>query len=122
MMDKALTHELRTWLEAEQERLRAEVDEMDTEGREALSDVSGENNYRDHMADQGTATFSRELDMTLEENVRESLTSVSSALKRMDEGTYGLCARCGAEIAGERLKAVPAATLCITCKADEESL
>ena len=121
-MDKTVTKELRTWLEAEQARLAAEVEEMEEEGREALSDASGENNYRDHMADQGTATFNRELDMTLEENARDALAAVSGALKRMDEGTYGQCQRCGAEIAVDRLRAVPAATLCITCKADEESL
>lgn len=120
-MNKTLVAEMRDWLIAERDRLALEVDEIETQGREALSDVSGENNYRDHMADQGTATFNRELDMTLEENAREALEAVNSALRRIDEGTYGQCQRCQAVIDTERVKAIPTATLCITCKADEES-
>jgi DnaK suppressor protein len=94
---------------------------MEREGHEALSEASGENNYRDHMADQGSATFERELDMTLEDNVRDALASVRGALARMDAGEYGTCARCGKTIANERLEAIPTATLCISCKSEEES-
>lgn len=120
-MDTATKTMLRDYLESESARLEAEVEEMDVEGHEALSEASGENNYRDHMADQGTATFSRELDMTLEENVRDALVAVRRALVRMDEGVYDVCERCGAPIGADRLKAIPTATMCITCKAAEES-
>jgi DnaK suppressor protein len=34
----------------------------------------------------------------------------------MDAGTYGLCERCGQPIGDERLEALPAARLCMTCK------
>jgi len=120
-MDKTTLKELRERLVSEQARLESEVEEIEREGHEALSEASGENNYRDHMADQGTATFSRELDMTLEENVRQALDAVDKALRRMDDGTYGTCERCGTQIHEERLQAMPTATLCITCKSAEES-
>ncbi len=120
-MDKKTMSQLRDHLEVERTRLQHDVETIEREGHEALSEASGENNYRDHMADQGTATFSRELDMTLEENVREALDSVSKALGRIDGGTYGTCERCGAQISKERLKAMPTATLCIACKSEEES-
>ncbi|HET6498511.1 MAG TPA: TraR/DksA C4-type zinc finger protein [Coriobacteriia bacterium] len=112
---------LRTFLEAELARLEAEVQEIELEGHEALSEASGENNYRDHMADQGTATFSRELDMTLEGNLRDALVAVRTALGRMDSGVYHVCERCGSLIGEERLKAIPTATMCIVCKTAEES-
>lgn len=112
---------LRAMLVAEREQLLAEIEEYEREGRETLSDVSGENNYRDHMADQGSATFARELDMTLEDNARRRLEQIEGALARMDDGSYGVCRRCGAEIPLERLKAVPAADLCVVCKEWEES-
>jgi DnaK suppressor protein len=121
LMNKTLQKKLRTELEGELERLEAEVEVMEREGHEALSEASGENNYRDHMADQGSATFERELDMTLEDNVRDALASVRGALARMDAGEYGTCARCGKTIANERLEAIPTATLCISCKSEEES-
>ncbi len=120
-MDHETEKMLRTFLESERARLDAEVEQIEIEGHEALSEASGENNYRDHMADQGSATFSRELDMTLEENVREALVAVRNALERMDAGSYDVCERCGGPIGEERLKAMPTATMCITCKAAEES-
>ncbi len=120
-MDKTMRDGLRAHLEAERDRLVSEVEAIDREGHEALSEASGENNYRDHMADQGSATFARELDMTLDDNVREALDAVNHALLRMEEGTYGTCARCGKTISEERLEAIPTATLCITCKSEEES-
>jgi RNA polymerase-binding protein DksA len=73
------------------------------------------------MADQGSATFERELDMTLEENARTALGEVTAALARLDAGAYGVCARCAAEIPVERLEANPTAALCIACKEAEES-
>lgn len=44
-----------------------------------------------------------------------SLAAVDSALKRIEDGTYGRCARCGRMIGGERLEARPAADTCIDC-------
>ncbi len=120
-MDGASRDALRAQLESERDRLHAIVAEMERLERETLSEASGENNYRDHMADQGSATFERELDMTLEENARDGLLEVTQALERMDAGTYGTCARCHAEIPVERLEAYPTASLCIACKEAEES-
>ncbi len=113
--------ELRDHLERDLERLEAEIAKLDAEERETISEASGENNYRDHMADQGSATFERELDMTLEENLRSSLGDVRAALQRMSDGVYGVCARCSADIPVDRLQAVPTASLCIRCKEAEES-
>ena len=46
---------------------------------------------------------------------REELRAIEAALGRIEDGTYGTCARCGAEISAERLAAVPWAALCRTC-------
>ena len=120
-MDRKTLSRLKDVLEAERARLEAEVAEIDAEDRDTLSEASGENAYRDHMADQGSATFERELDMTLEENVRELLGDVRAALARIEAGTYGRCERCSAEIPVERMEAVPTASLCITCKSADET-
>ena len=121
MLNERTLTVLKDALSAERERLLAEIAEYERDGHETLSDVSGENNYRDHMADQGSATFSRELDMTLEESVRDAYAAVSAALKRIEDGTYGVCERCSATIPVERLEAVPTATMCIACKEADET-
>lgn len=46
---------------------------------------------------------------------REELVKVSAALQRMDNGTYGTCTDCGAEIDARRLQARPHAGRCIIC-------
>lgn len=74
----------------------------------------------DHIADSATETYLRELDGGLEENADHLLTEIQDALTRIDEGTYGLCTKCGRPIGEERLEAVPYATLCIEDKRAQE--
>jgi DnaK suppressor protein len=121
-MDAKTLATLKKTLTEEREQLAADLADLEQSGHEALSDMSGENNYRDHMADQGTATFSKELDMSLEENVRDLLRQVDGALERIDTGTYGACVTCGKPIGAERLEAMPAAAKCIVCQSAEEKL
>lgn len=73
-----------------------------------------------HMADTATETVDREIDYTLEETDGRLLAAIDEALARIDAGTYGVCVNCGAQIAPERLEAMPWATLCIDCKRKEE--
>ena len=73
-----------------------------------------------HMADTATETVDREIDYTLEEADVRLLTAIDFALQRIEAGTYGICVNCGAQIAPERLEAMPWATLCIDCKRREE--
>lgn len=121
-MDASQVSVYRSSLEDERVRLIAAIEEYERQSQETLSDVSGENNYRDHMADQGSATFARELDMTLEEQARDNLAQIERALERIERGTYGTCARCGTTIPEARLEAMPEAELCVSCKEREESV
>ena len=73
-----------------------------------------------HMADTATETVDREIDYTLEESDGRLLQAIEDALARIEAGTYGTCVNCGAQIAPERLEAMPWATLCIDCKRKEE--
>jgi DnaK suppressor protein len=53
---------------------------------------------------------------------RETLyiKKINEALKRMDEGTFGECDECGEDIELRRLEARPTATLCVSCKEEQE--
>ena len=73
-----------------------------------------------HLAETATATLGREIDYTLGENSGQVLAAIDSALRRIDEGTYGTCVSCGEEIRYERLEATPWASLCIDCKRKAE--
>jgi RNA polymerase-binding protein DksA len=47
----------------------------------------------------------------------QEVHQIQGALRRIAEGTYGVCVQCGADIDPKRLKALPIATRCISCAA-----
>ena len=61
-------------------------------------------------------------DLGIEEAGRdlEELQEIDAALRRIDEGVYGICEECGREIDQRRLEAQPTATRCIACQAQHE--
>jgi RNA polymerase-binding transcription factor len=77
------------------------------------SDMVGDVGLDDESADAGTATFEREKDLSIENNVRDLLQKIERALGRIEAGTYGLCDRCGKPIEKARIKALPYVDLCI---------
>jgi RNA polymerase-binding transcription factor DksA len=110
------TAEFRQLLEAERVRLTHSVEFLVRENPGALEDELGElggKGVDNHLGDLATATFDRELDEGLEEGARQTLGEIEAALRRIDDGTYGTCPMCGQQIAEERLRALPWASLCI---------
>jgi DnaK suppressor protein len=106
----------RSALESERDRLLHAVQAVHHDG--SLLDETGDLaiGSGDHIADSASETYLRELDGGLEENAGHLLNEIESALARIDDGTYGLCTRCGRPIDPRRLEAVPYATLCIEDK------
>ena len=107
-------------LESERDRLQHAVQTVHHDG--SLLEETGDLaiGAGDHIADSATETYMRELDEGLEENAGHLLTEIEEALVRIDDGTYGFCARCGRPIGEARLEAVPYATLCIDDKRAQE--
>lgn len=110
----------RSELHSERERLTAALEAVNHEG--SLSDETGDlsTGPGDHLADNATETFMRELDEGLEDNAEHLLAEIEAALERIDKGTYGICVVCGRPIGEERLEALPYATLCIDDKRKQE--
>ncbi len=67
-------------------------------------DLSG---YGQHMADAGTDTFDRDFALSLVSSEQEALAEIEAAIKRIHDGTYGVCESTQKPIAKERLLAVP---------------
>jgi len=85
--------------------------------REASGDISG---YTYHMADVATDTYDREFSLSLASNERKLIYEFDDALKKIVEGTFGICEDCKCLIAKNRLKAVPQARLCVKCQEKRE--
>lgn len=85
--------------------------------KDASGDISG---YTYHMADVATDTYDREFSLGLASNDRQFLYELEDALKKIDDGAYGICESCKTLIAKTRLKAVPYARLCVKCQEKKE--
>jgi len=115
------TNHFRELLLAERKRVVAAIDNLHTDHQGSMSEETGEDAVFDnHLADTATETYDRELDYTLEENAEHILADIDAALKRIDDGTYGICTNRGEQIPPERLEARPYATLCIDCQRERE--
>ncbi|MGZ8692995.1 MAG: TraR/DksA family transcriptional regulator [Gaiellaceae bacterium] len=113
------TDRFRKVLLDEKKRVEAAIQNLQEENSGTLAEDAGEETAHD-LADTATETYDRELDYTLEENSEHVLAEIDAALKRIGEGTYGICTNCGKQIADERLEALPWAMLCIDCARDRE--
>jgi DnaK suppressor protein len=94
-----------------------EGDILNTTQRDASGDLSG---YTFHMADMATDNFDREFNLGLASNEQQHLNLIDAALRKIDDGTYGVCENCSKVISQKRLQAVPHAPLCIKCQELEE--
>ena len=100
------------------EKQLAEISESTFAGDQ--TDMTGESGFDEEYADAGSATYEREKDLSLVINLRDLLERIEKAVTKIDEGTYGLCDRCGKPIEKARLKALPYANLCLKDKQAEE--
>jgi RNA polymerase-binding transcription factor len=88
--------------------LMSRVAEIDSELRKPLSADS---------ADRATDLENQDALEGIEISEIREIQQIGEALKRISEGTYGVCSQCGGDIDPKRLKALPTATKCISCAA-----
>jgi DnaK suppressor protein len=81
-----------------------------------IVDASAAANLDDeHDPEGATVAFERAQVSVLLERAREQLHEVDEAMTRLQQGSYGICERCGKAIPGERLEAQPATRRCVGC-------
>ena len=114
------TEHFRQRLLDERQRVQEALDYLHQEQSGSLQNETQEIPSDNHPGDVATVTFDRELDYTLEENEERVLGAIESALRRIEEGTYGACLSCQEAVPPERLEALPWTTSCIDCKRKEE--
>ncbi len=84
-------------------------------------DASGDRSaYSFHMADAGTDNFDREFALSMVSNEQELLYEVNEALKRLENGTFGLCEMSGKPIPKARLEVIPWARYTVECQEEIE--
>ncbi len=111
-MTKTDLDKLKKVLERQLGDLRADfAKEMPNMGAATLADVN----------DQATLESERSFELRIKDRERKLINKVQEALRKITDGTYGICESCGESIGVKRLMARPVTNLCINCKAEMEA-
>jgi DnaK suppressor protein len=89
-------------------------------GGQAAALESMDDGVKDSV-DMSVQDVSQELALRLGERESQAVADIDQALMRIDEGTYGQCARCGKEIDERRLEAMPTARYDAACQTELEA-
>ena len=99
------------------EALKAELEERLAALQSRLASIKRDVT-RSHSGDSAEQAQERENDEVVDaigNETAQSIRDIQAALARIEDGTYGICGRCGEEISLGRLQAVPEATRCVNC-------
>jgi RNA polymerase-binding protein DksA len=112
---------LRRALEEERETYLRQARDLAAEAEALAAEREpGDTQFDEESGEGDTLNVERERDLALSASATQAVEDIDAALRRMDNGTYGVCERCGKKIAVARLEALPFAALCIECKSREE--
>jgi DnaK suppressor protein len=98
------------------EQLRQRTQRARENQSDALELAATDDGVKD-VADQSVKDVSQEVEYRLSERDSQAIADIDQALLRIEEGTYGVCARCGREIPERRLEAMPTARYDAECQA-----
>ena len=110
MMDEAKLEEFQANLLGRRQQILEQLDHFE----EALAylEQSRPPEFSEEAQEETAANSLKALD----QQERRELSDIMRALRKIDEGTYGICERCESEIGLPRLRALPMVRLCINCQ------
>ena len=95
-------------------------EEILRESRETLENLQEESQNHPDMADRASSESDRALELRTRDRQRKLISKIDAALKRIEDGTYGLCEETGDPIGIARLDARPIATLSLEAQETHE--
>jgi DnaK suppressor protein len=101
---------IRAELEARRDAIRARIGSL-TKRPERGSALG----FGKRIGDGTTEAIDRLTDIGVGQSWEQSLARTERALKKLDEGTYGICDQCGETISPGRMRALPEGVLCMKC-------
>lgn len=105
--------EVFTQMSSERERLEQALEETLAEIEQLNKKLEDKADYG--LGKGGSTIYEWEFNLALRQSLEAKAKSIKTALRKMQDGNYGVCEVCGREIAAERLAVLPHTTLCIKC-------
>ncbi|MEN6330773.1 MAG: RNA polymerase-binding protein DksA [Smithella sp.] len=109
-------------LEVFRTMLVQKINELLSEAGKTVSEMtSGKENFPDPN-DRASLESDRNFELRIRDRERKLILKMQEAIKRIDDGVYGICEACGGPISEKRLMARPVTTECIECKTRQEKI
>ena len=102
-------------------RLVSELESLTGELDCNFEGVNQANEELPDLIDRASSLMDRSLSQNFCDRKNRRIRKIEQALADLQEGHYGICKRCGEDIAIKRLKANPVASQCIDCKTEVET-
>lgn len=90
-------------------------------GKTVSEMTNGKENFPD-PTDRASLESDRNFELRIRDRERKLILKMQEAIKRIDDGIFGICEVCGGPISEKRLIARPVTTLCIDCKTKQEKV
>jgi len=101
--------------------LHKRLQELLSHAGETVSGMTEQKENFPDPTDRATLESDRNFMLRIRDREHKLIKKVKKALDRIENGTFGICEKCGEDISIERLKARPVTTQCIECKTKEEA-
>ncbi len=98
------------------------IDQLLDEAEKTVSGMTGGAENFPDLTDRASQESDRNFELRIRDRERKLISKMREALKRVEDGTFGICDMCGKEISEKRLMARPVTTLCIDCKKKQEEM
>ena len=102
--------------------LTQKMNELLGEAEKTVSDMTTAKETFPDPNDRASLESDRNFELRIRDRERKLLVKIQEAVKRIDDGVFGICEVCDGEISEKRLVARPVTTLCIECKTKQETL
>ncbi|SEM34535.1 transcriptional regulator, TraR/DksA family [Syntrophus gentianae] len=102
--------------------LNQKINELLEDAEKTVADMTdSKENYPD-PTDRASLESDRNFELRMRDRERRLIAKMQEAIKRIDDGEFGVCDVCGGPISEKRLVARPVTTLCIDCKTRQEKM
>lgn len=102
--------------------LTQKINELLDEAEKTVSEMTNEKVNFPDPTDRASLESDRNFELRIRDRERKLIAKMQEAIKRIDDGTFGICEACSGPISEKRLMARPVTTLCIECKTKQEKL
>lgn len=101
--------------------LENQLEDLQKEASVKLVEATSTTTALPDVNDQASFETERNFELRIKDRGRKLISKYQKVLRKIEDGSYGICESCGGEIGVKRLQARPVTTLCIQCKSEMEA-